>query len=651
MIRLFQKIYKIGRYDNYVSSALPEAQQPEDFKQFNLLYGENGTGKTTLTHIFRSLKGNNELLLKKTTFDYKDSPEVHLVTSDINNPTLVYQNFEWSQHEPNLEIFDVHFINENIYTGLEIQSTHKKRLFEVILGDKGIQLKNEIQALKVRVQKGNKIIRETAKQLETNISYTFTAMEYASLEADPEIEDKIYLKEIELQTAKNQRKIQRKASLSIVPTIDLPFEAATCTAILNQSLDFISSNYLEQFSAHKQHLGMKGQSEEWLQQGFEAKYDEKCPFCLQTMDAELEILQAYQQYFNATYKQLLLDIATVHKTIANYSIEAQVSKIENALTLNKVLLEFWKDYLPVTPTLGSISEEKDQLIAAFEQVKDLMKQKSKNPIEAIEDKALQDFYTLVEQLNQKIEQINKHILPYNDRISTVKVDENKDIAIIERELAALVAIEKRMDPEMDVLCKNLIKYKTAVARLKEQTKTKNGELNEFRDGIFTTSLDKINFYLNYFAPYLSLRKLSSAYLGSSTEPAVKFALCVHGKEVAHKEKGDLPSMKYALSEGDKNALALSFFFAKLEADKRLSEKIIVFDDPVASFDRIRLTKTVNQLLLFGKQCQQLFFLTHNLPFGLSFIEQLEKEGLSFSKNQICGVGDSSAIVSFNTVVA
>ena len=34
-----------------------------------------------------------------------------------------------------------------------------------------------------------------------------------------------------------------------------------------------------------------------------------------------------------------------------------------------------------------------------------MKQKSKNPIEALEDKDLQGFYTLVEQVNQKLEQI------------------------------------------------------------------------------------------------------------------------------------------------------------------------------------------------------------------------------------------------------
>ena len=141
MIRFVQKIQGVGRYANYVAAALPANQQAQAFKKMNLIYGENGTGKTTLTHIFRSLKGDNELLLKKTAFNYTDSPEVQLQTDASANPSYHFQQYKWNQHAPNLEIFDVHFINDHIYTGLEIQNTHKKKLFEIILGEQGIALK------------------------------------------------------------------------------------------------------------------------------------------------------------------------------------------------------------------------------------------------------------------------------------------------------------------------------------------------------------------------------------------------------------------------------------------------------------------------------------------------------------------------------
>jgi len=115
-------------------------QQVKDFQHFNLIYGENGTGKTTFTHILRSLKGEDEFLLKKKTFGYTDSPEVVLKAKRLTKTTLSYQNFQWQEHDPNIEIFDIHFINNNVYTGLEIQNDHKKKLFEIILGDNGVQV-------------------------------------------------------------------------------------------------------------------------------------------------------------------------------------------------------------------------------------------------------------------------------------------------------------------------------------------------------------------------------------------------------------------------------------------------------------------------------------------------------------------------------
>ena len=122
MILSFQKIKGVGRYSNYHSKNVPKEQQAAAFQQFNLIYGENGTGKTTFTHILRSLKGDDEFLLKKKTFGYTDSPEVVLKANRLRETTLRYQNFQWQEYDPNIEIFDVHFINNNVYTGLEIQN-------------------------------------------------------------------------------------------------------------------------------------------------------------------------------------------------------------------------------------------------------------------------------------------------------------------------------------------------------------------------------------------------------------------------------------------------------------------------------------------------------------------------------------------------
>ncbi len=647
MIKSFQKIKGVGRYSNYLATNVPTEQKVDDFQKFNLIYGENGTGKTTLTHILRSLKGDDEFLLKKKTFGYTNSPEVQISAKRLNESELIYQNFQWQEHDPNVEVFDVHFINNNVYTGLEIQNDHKKKLFEIILGDNGVQLKNEIQVIKQRIQKGNKVVRESSRALEASIDNAYPALDYANLTADPSIEEKIKLKEKELETAQNHQIIQEKAILSKLPEIKLPFDLARAKTILTQSLEFISADYLEKFKAHKTHLNMGNKTEEWLQQGFEATYDNKCPFCLQAMDNSLEILQAYQQYFNATYKQLILDVNNIHSALNAFNLEAILLQIENNLTINWGLIEFWKTYLTKAPTLLPVTEEKPLLIAAFEKVKQLFQQKMSNPVQALAITELATFETIFSELSEKMAGMNALIQNYNESIEAMKAHEDTDVQRIKLELTKLLAIQKRDEPTIVEHCNNLLKYTAAIAHLKTQNEAKKQQLNQFKDIVFNSYLTIINHHLKHFAPYLSLRKLTSGYMGSSTEPVVKFALCINGKEVVHKEKADRPSMKYSLSEGDKNALALAFFLAKLEAVDNLTTRIIVFDDTVSNFDRNRLSKLLNQLIAFGQKARQLFFLTHNLRLGQEFIKRLETAQLPVTKNQLQFFGETMNIVKFS----
>lgn len=647
MILSFQKIKGVGRYSNYLATKVPLEQKTEDFQHFNLIYGENGSGKTTLTHILRSLKGDNEFLLKKKTFGYIHSPEVQIKAKRLNESELIYQNFQWQEHNSNIEVFDVHFINNNVYTGLEIQNDHKKKLFEIILGDNGVQLKNEIQVIKQRIQKGNKVVRESSRALEASIDNAYTALDYANLIADPSIEEKIKLKEKELETAQNHQVIQEKAILSSLPNIKLPFDLASAKTILTQSLDFISTDYLEKLTVHKAHLNMRNKTEEWLQQGFEAKYDNKCPFCLQEMDNSLEILQAYQQYFNATYKQLILDINNIHSALSAFNLEAILLQIENNLTINWGLIEFWKTYLTKAPTLLPIAEEKSLLLTAFEKIKQLFQQKISNPVETLTITDLTTYETIFTELSEKMAGMNALIQNYNESIEAMKAHEDSDVQRIEQELKELFAIQKRDEPAIVEHCNNLLKYTAAIAHLKTQNEAKKQQLNQFKGIVFSSYLTIINHHLKHFAPYLSLRKLTSGYMGSSTEPVVKFALCINGKEVVHKEKSEQPSMKYSLSEGDKNALALAFFLAKLEADENLQNKVIIFDDTVSHFDRNRLSKLLNQLIAFGQKARQLFFLTHNFRLGQEFIKRLEKEELPITKSQLQFFGETMNIIKFS----
>ncbi|MFK7979533.1 MAG: hypothetical protein AB8G86_06100 [Saprospiraceae bacterium] len=136
---------------------------------------------------------------------------------------------------------------------------------------------------------------------------------------------------------------------------------------------------------------------------------------------------------------------------------------------------------------------------------------------------------LPRHLAEKMAGMNALIQNYNDSIEAMKAHEDADVQRIEQELKELRAIQRRSEPAIVEHCNNLLKYTTAIANLKTQNEAKKQELNQFKGIVFNSYLSIINRHLKHFAPYLHLRKLTSGYMGSSTEPVVKFALCINGR--------------------------------------------------------------------------------------------------------------------------
>ena len=64
------------------------------------------------------------------------------------------------------------------------------------------------------------------------------------------------------------------------------------------------------------------------------------------------------------------------------------------------------------------------------------------------------------------------------------------------------------------------------------------------------------------------------------------------------------------SESDKRNLALSLFMARIDQENDKCNKIIVFDDPVVSFDDNRIVQTCNDLKTIAPEYRQVIVLTH-----------------------------------------
>ena len=132
MIQKIEKIKNIGNYEDYTASG------DVALKKMNLIYGENGAGKTTLARILHSLSVNDSsvILLHKRI---NSTTQTEVCIKDENGQ-FIFNGTKWNRNIPNIAVFDAHFVSENVYTGFQINSNHRKHLYKFVLGNTGVRL-------------------------------------------------------------------------------------------------------------------------------------------------------------------------------------------------------------------------------------------------------------------------------------------------------------------------------------------------------------------------------------------------------------------------------------------------------------------------------------------------------------------------------
>jgi wobble nucleotide-excising tRNase len=85
-----------------------------------------------------------------------------------------------------------------------------------------------------------------------------------------------------------------------------------------------------------------------------------------------------------------------------------------------------------------------------------------------------------------------------------------------------------------------------------------------------------------------------------------------------------PAFRNALSSGDRNTVALAFFFASLDQDPQRSHKIVIIDDPMTSLDEHRSLITIQEMRRLEASVSQMIVLSHSKPFLCGLWEGADK---------------------------
>jgi len=220
---------------------------------------------------------------------------------------------------------------------------------------------------------------------------------------------------------------------------------------------------------------------------------------------------------------------------------------------------------------------------------------------------LRDNLKLVELYNNIADENNNKITAFKQSLVTVR-----PLASIQAELNIANDKKRRFSQVPAELC---AAYQAGLAR-KSALEAQKQDIRRELDAVSAEHLEKhmssINDCLEKYGASFRLNKLIHSHAGG--RPNSTFIIQINNEEVKTDGPDNEPSLKTALSTGDKTTLAFAFFIALAMNDGELNKKVVWIDDPISSLDYYRRGNTTKQIGSLFERAEQGFVLSHDADF-------------------------------------
>ena len=630
MINKFEAIKNIGNFEDYKASG------DVTLKKMSFIYGENGSGKTTLARILYSLSlGDGSIIQRHKRIGSTSNSEVQI--KDNTNSPIRFDGSSWNRKNPNVEVFDSHFVANNIYVGFEVNSEHHKRLYRFVVGDTGVRLIKKIEKVKTLIDTVNYEATTKAELIKASAD-GIDAVEVCAIQNQEDIEANIEAKEKELILAKGQERILNYSFPQPIKASIESIDERWATSILQTSVEGIGQEYLIKVHQQIDELSKAGleQSTIWLHSGVQylkSIQEQNCPFCGQSIDGN-ELIEGYNQYFSERYTKVATDAKELYDQLLNINAEAYLLLLDSQYKQIEESLNVWNTYIGVKIPLPSLNTAEYHLYEKLQSLKGIVSQKVSNPVVSCPVDVLKQFSQTIADITGKVDEINQYVKEYVVKITDLR-SKIRPVPEVERELRGLILVKKRYEEPLMGICDRYLVLARRIEHLRQINKDLQARQKSITNAMFNEYGKKTNEYLqNVFLTRFKIEDVKDGgFRGKAKEPNLDYVLTFDGFPIILGDGGTLNnSFKNVLSEGDKNTLAFSFFLAKLSSESDLAEKIVVFDDPLTSLDLNRRNATIEQLVWLYSHCKQVIVLSHNLHFlidlnGRRQIKKNEKKTL------------------------
>ena len=609
MIQQFRLLRNVGQFD-----AVSAGGQLL-LEKLTVIYAENGRGKTTLAAILRSLKTGDASLISERHRLASTTPP-HVVLATTGAAPLVFQSGAWSATLPDVAIFDDVFVAENICSGIEVATQHRQKLHELIIGAQGVALNATLQSFVDGVEAHNQALRAKGDAIPAARRGALSVDAFCALEQVADLPTALREAEQRLAAAQSAEAVQRESNFS---RLELPsFDPSQLNALLMRGLPELEGEAAARVQAHIQKLGAGG--ENWISDGLprvpkasEGEGHEVCPFCAQDL-AGSPLIAHYRAYFSEGYENLRRDIATQLAAITTAHGGDIPAAFERNFRVTEQRRAFWSAFAAIPEFRLDTAAIARAWKAAREAVNAALKAKQGAPLDCTTlPAAATAAIAAYDQLKSEVEAASAALVSANETIALVKEQAAAaNVPTLAADLAKLKAIEARFDPAVAPLCQAYLDEKADKVQTEGQRDQARQALDRYRQTVFPAYEIAINAYLRKFGAGFRLDSVAS--VNNRGGSACNYNVVINNVPVAITAGAGGPSFRNTLSAGDRNTLALAFFFASLDSDPGLSNKIVVIDDPMTSLDEHRSLTTVQEMRRLVDRVKQVIVLSHSKPF-------------------------------------
>lgn len=612
------------------------------FSGFSLIFGENGSGKSSICDILKNLSE-----IQNFPNTPPESAEVEIENN--GKQSYKFENGNWSPNKLDKNsflFFDVDFINANVHTHGDRsnqQGRHSQNSGKMIidLDDKANQYKAATQEKKQEIENFEKsnsnILDKTFSDDDKSLFSKYKDKKEQEI-ADEISKNQQSIKKIDtdLLTLQNiNKKYSQISQISTITHLSLAFSIAEkkiytdifSREIKEKSQDQADKKIKDHFEKHKYFIE---QAKDKIPQDYK---DEDCPLCMQPLSNASKFIEYYRSAFDQTYenekKKFLSDIENLKNELENLKVSfrnlpIKISSIFDSLEKLKTNFEIDVYSVDEKTTHTNFDEfdfsKIDQLIQELENLKNI-EQKRTNFSEVYDTlkSKIDEYQKKINKVNKLIDNKNKIISDFKEKYSdqnkiTKEIQEKSQKRDDIKELNLFLNSEKIKDIKNQNEAKE--KLKTLNDELKKlQEELKNHLANTIPESVIIKMvgiLEKFNlsFTLEHIKPAPNTKDYS-------------FSFKIFERSNKNKnQKGNERNFKDGLSEGERQLISLAFFFAMNENLPDKSKTILVFDDPITSLDSPNLKILADIIHEQIKVFSQVIIFTHH-PLFYKYLAKCE----------------------------